>query len=76
MLVNKPNQPSKFRAKNWVERNDKSRGTYSTGTQVKFKTSMLKSSLYDDCDVYILVSVSNKHNTPKCRCNNNNNNEK
>ena len=26
---NSSNQPSKFRAKNWVEINDESRGTYS-----------------------------------------------
>ena len=29
-LENKPNQPTKFRTKNWVEINDGSRGTYST----------------------------------------------
>ena len=29
--------------------------TYNTNSQVKFKTSILKSSLYDYSDVYILV---------------------
>ena len=39
------NQPSKFRTKNWVEINDESRGTYNVNSQIKFKTTMLKSSL-------------------------------
>ena len=37
-------QPSKFRAINWVKINDKSIGTYNTHDQIKFKTTMLKSS--------------------------------
>ena len=37
-------QPSKFRTRNWVEINDESRGTYSVNSQIKFKTTMLKSS--------------------------------
>ena len=49
------NQPSKFRTKNWVEINDKSRGVYTTGSDIKFKTTMLRSSLYDYADAYILV---------------------
>ena len=49
------NQPSKFRAKNWVEINDESRGTYNVNSQIKFKTTMLKSSLCDYSDAYILV---------------------
>ena len=53
-LDNTPNQPTKFRAKSWVERNDKSRGTYSTNSQIKFKTSMLRSSLWNYSDAYIL----------------------
>ena len=43
------NQPSKFRTKNLVEINDESRGTYNVNSQIKFKTTMLKS------DAYILV---------------------
>ena len=54
MLENTSNQPSKFRAKNWIEINDESRGTYNTNSQIKFKTTMLKSSLYDHSDAYIL----------------------
>ena len=49
------NQPSKFRTKNWVEINDESRGIYSVNSQIKFKTTMLKSSLCDYSDAYILV---------------------
>ena len=30
LLVNTPNQPTKFRTKNWVEINDDARGTYNT----------------------------------------------
>ena len=50
-----PNQPSKFRTKNWVEINDESRGTHNVNSQIKFKTTMLKSSLCDYSDTYILV---------------------
>ena len=49
------NQPSKFRTKNWVEINDESRGTYNVNSQIKFKTTMLKSSLCDYSDAYFLV---------------------
>ena len=50
-----PNQPSKFRTRNWVEINDESRGAYDVNSQIKFKTTMLKSSLCDYSDAYILV---------------------
>ena len=49
------NQPSKFRTKNWVEMNDESRGTYNASNQIKFKTTMLKSSLCDYSDACIIV---------------------
>ena len=49
------NKPSKFRTKNWVEINDESRGGYTTGSDIKFKTTMLRSSLCDYADAYILV---------------------
>ena len=38
-----------------MEKNDYSRGTYSANSQIKFKTSMLKSNLCDYSDAYILV---------------------
>ena len=49
------NQPSKFRTRNWVEINDESRRAYNDNSQIKFKTTMLKSSLRDYSDAYILV---------------------
>ena len=57
LLENTPNQPSKFRAKNWVEINDESLRTYNVNSQIKFKTWMLKSNLCDYNDVCILVSA-------------------
>ena len=56
LLDNTPNQPTKFRTKNWVEINEDPRGTYNTNSQIKFKTLMLKSSLCDHGVAYILVS--------------------
>ena len=58
LLENTPNQPSKFITKNWVEVNDGSRRTYNVNSQTKFKTSMLRSSLCDYKDSYILVSAT------------------
>ena len=49
------NQPSKFRTKSWIEINDESRRAYNVNSQIKFKTTMLKSSLCDYSDAYILV---------------------
>ena len=47
------NQPSKFRTTNWVEINDESRGAY-TSNDIKFKTTMLRSSLRDYADAQYL----------------------
>ena len=55
LLNDESNQPSKFRTINWVEINDEARGTYSPNKQIKFKTVMLRSSLCDYSDAYILV---------------------
>ena len=55
LLDNTPNHLSKFRRKNWVETDDDLRGTYNTNSQIKFKTSRLKSSLCDYSDACILV---------------------
>ena len=52
---NTPNQPSKFRTRNLIEINDESRGAYNVNSQIKFKTTMLKSSLCDYNDEHILV---------------------
>ena len=56
LLDNTPDQPSKFRTKNWAEINDESKESYSTGNDIKFKTTMLRSSLCDYDDAYILVN--------------------
>ena len=56
LLDNIPNQPTKFRTKNLVGIYDDSCGTHNTNSQIKFKTSMLRSRLYDCSYVYILVS--------------------
>ena len=55
LIDDTPNQPSKFRTRNWVEINDESRGAYNANDQIKFKTTMLKSSLCDYSDAYIFV---------------------
>ena len=50
LIDNASNQPSKFRRKNRVEINDESRGGYNVNSQIKFKSTMLKSSL--QCCIY------------------------
>ena len=55
MLNDESNKPSKFRTGNWVEVNDDIRGAYSPNKQIRFKTAMLRSSLCDYSDAYILV---------------------
>ena len=70
-------QPSKFRTKNWVEINDESRGTYNVNSQIKFKTTMLKSSLCDYSDPYILVKGTiTVNNTAAADADANNTNKK
>ena len=55
LLDNTPDQLSKFRTKNWIERNDQSRGVYSTSSDIRFKSTMLKSSVCNSNDASILV---------------------
>ena len=55
MSDNTPNQPSKFNYKKLVEMNDDSGGTYNKDNQIRFKTSMWRSSLSDYSDACILV---------------------
>ena len=55
LLENASNQPSKFTTKNWMEINDESRGGYTRGSDINFKTAMIKSSLCDYADAYILI---------------------
>ena len=56
LVDNTTNQPFKFWAKYWVEINDDTHRTYNTNSEIKFKTSVLKSSLCDYKDAYIVVS--------------------
>ena len=74
LLNDESNQPSKFRTKDWVEINDEARGAYSPNKQIKFKTSMLKSSLRD---AYILVKGNiSVNNTAGASATANNTNKK
>ena len=52
LLNDGSNKSSKFRTKNWVEIND---DVYSPNKQIRSKTAMLRSSLCDYSDAYILV---------------------
>ena len=45
---------SKFRTRNWVEINDELRGNYAN-SDIRFKTTMLRSNLCDYADSCILV---------------------
>ena len=45
-----------MRRKNWVQINNYAYETYNTSSQIKFKTSILKSILCDYSDAYILVN--------------------
>ena len=55
LLDNTSNLPSKLKTKNWVEINDESQGTYNKDNQIRYKTSMLRSSLRDYSNAYTLV---------------------
>ena len=73
LLNDSPNQPSKFRTRNWVEIYDESRVSYGDdninndnnnnnedddkNNNIKFKTSMKRSSLcdYNDGDILFIV---------------------
>ena len=54
-LNNGSNKPSKFRTRNWVEINGNATGVYSPNKLIRFKTTMLRSSLCDYSDANILV---------------------
>ena len=54
LLENTSDNPSKFRTRNWVEINDESRGNYAN-SDIRLKTTMLRSNLCGYGDSYILV---------------------
>ena len=58
LLQNTSNQPSKFRARNWVQINDKSKGTY-TSNEIRFKTTILRCNLCDYADACIHGNCNN-----------------
>ena len=55
LLGDASDKASKFKTGKWIEINDDSIGTYNPGSQIKFKTTILKSSLCDYSDAYIHV---------------------
>ena len=70
-------EPSKLKTKNWVEVNDEPRGIYNVNSQIKSKTSMLKSSLCDYSDAYVLAKgTSTVNNTAAAAAAANNTNKK
>ena len=63
LLNDESNKSTKFRTRNWVEINDEARGTYSPNKPIKFKKSILRSSLCGYGDAYILVKGNITVNT-------------
>ena len=55
LLGKSPDQPFKFSTKNRAEIKEDLCGKYNNNSQIKFKTSMVKSSLCDYSDTYILL---------------------
>ena len=76
MIDGASSQPFKFKTKNWVEINDESRGAYNVNSHIKFKTTMLKSSLCDYSDACILVKGTITVNNTAANADANNTNKK
>ena len=54
LLDDTANQTSKFRTEYWLEINHESRETYyNANSNIKFKTSMIRSNLCDYSDAYL-----------------------
>ena len=76
-LNDESSNPSKFRTKNWVKINDDIRSAYSPNEYMRFKTAMLRSSLCDCSDAYILAKRNIAlNNTAGARAAANNTNKK
>ena len=54
-VKNTANQLSKFRTKNKIEINANPTGTYNTTSHIVFKTTIIKSSLCDYREAFILM---------------------
>ena len=77
MLNDELNKLSKFRTRNRVQTNDDIRGSYSPNKQIRFKTSMLRSSSCDYSDAYVLVKGNiTVNNTAAAGADKNNTNKK
>ena len=55
LLGDTSNKTSKFKTRKWIEINDESIGTYNTGSEIRFKTTLIKCSLCDYSDAYVNV---------------------
>ena len=62
LLDNTQSKSSKFRTKNWFEINDELRESYKDSNPIKFKTSMIRSNLYDwgDADIFASGTITIK----------------
>ena len=67
ILYNIMNKPFKFRTRNWVKINDEAQGEYNNNNNnnnhnhndnIEFKTTMIRSGLFDYSYAYILVKGS------------------
>ena len=77
LLDSASNKPSTFRTKNWIELNDDVKRAYAPEKQIRFKTAMLRSSLCDYSDAYILVKENiTVNNTAAADVDTNNANKK
>ena len=76
LLDDTTNEPSKFRTRNWVKINDESKWKY-LNSNIRFKTSMIRSSLCDYNDEYVLVKGTiTVRNTEAAKTKVNNTNKK
>ena len=57
LLGNLPDKVPTFITKKWIEVHDQSGEKYNTNKQIRFKTSMLRSDLFDFSYAYIIVKV-------------------
>ena len=57
LLHNAPNQHTKFRIKKWIEINNESQGMYNKDNQIRCKISVLRSSLCDYSNTYMLKEL-------------------